>query len=95
MICIDKDLLNTLSSIDEVRELIDSESLKPVLPLFIDQYHVIERKALFSHVEEPHVHCAWPHHQANELSAMINYLDETLMKNDFYQIDLEEKTPIC
>ena len=72
MISIDKDLLDALSSIDKVRQLIDSEPPKPILPLIIDQYHVIEPKTLFGHVEEPQGHCARPHHQANELSSMIN-----------------------
>ena len=36
VICINKDLLDALSSMNKVRELIDSESPKPVLPLIID-----------------------------------------------------------
>ena len=72
MISIYKDLLDALTGTDKVGELFDSEPPKPVLPLIIDQYHVKEPKTLFGHVEEPQGHCARPHHQANELSSMIN-----------------------
>jgi hypothetical protein len=64
---LNKDLLDALSSIDKVRELIDCESMETVRPLIIDQYHVIESKTLFGHVEEPHAHCTRPHHQTHEL----------------------------
>ena len=94
MICNDRDLLDALSSSDEVRELISSESPKPVLPFVIDQYHVKEPKTLFGHVEEPHAHCARPHHQANELSSNLDVSHETSMKRKSYQIDLEEETPV-
>ena len=56
------DLLDALSSIDKVRELIDSKSLKAVLPFIIDKYQVKKPETLFRHVEEPHAHCAKPHH---------------------------------
>ena len=75
-----EDLLDAISSIDKVRELIDSESTEPILPLIIDQYHVIESKTLFGHVEEPHGHCARPHHQTDELFANNKLFHEKPLK---------------
>ena len=75
MYVIENDLLDALASIDKGRELINSEAMKPVFPLIINQYHVVEPKTLFGHEEEPHAHCARPHHQTDELSTKINYSD--------------------
>jgi hypothetical protein len=64
---IGEDLLNALAHSDKMCELVDGESPEPVLPFIKNKDHVVEREALFGHVQEPHAHCARPHHQAHEL----------------------------
>ena len=78
-----EDLLDAFSGKDKVRKLFDSETVESILPLIIDQYHVIKPKSLIGHVQEPHAHCARPHHQANKLfQRNISILfHETLMKH--------------
>ena len=97
-----EDLLDAFSGKDKVRKLFDSETVESILPLIIDQYHVIKPKSLIGHVQEPHAHCARPHHQANKLfqrniSIFIpRNINETKKKKKkkLYQIDLEEESPI-
>jgi hypothetical protein len=52
---------------DEMCELVDCESLEPVLPFIKHKDHVVERETLFRHVQKPHAHCARPYHQVHEL----------------------------
>jgi len=64
---IGEDLLDALAHSDEMCELVERESPEPVLPFIEHEDHVAERETLFRHVQEPHAHCARPHHQAHEL----------------------------
>jgi len=61
-------LLDALAHSDEMCQLVDRESLEPVFPFIIHKDHIVEPETLLRHVEEPHAHCARPHHQAYELS---------------------------
>ena len=67
VICHHQNLLDTLTDSDKVIELINGESLVSVHPFIIYQYHVVKPKTLFRHIEKPHAHRTWPHHQAYEL----------------------------
>lgn len=45
-----EDLLDALAHSDEMCELIDRESLEPVLPFVVHKDHVVEPETLFRHV---------------------------------------------
>ena len=99
VVCYHQNLLDALTDGDKVVELINGESLVSVRPFIIYQYHIVKPKTLFRHIEKPHAHRTWPHHQAYELGVTVYRVSRmpiaSMTFNKTHQIDLNEKTPIC
>ena len=88
------DELDALADADELVQLVDGEALPAVSPFVVDEDDVMEAEALLAHVEEPHAHRAWPHHESDELRETLVTQGKVAQGQDTHKVNLEEESPV-
>ena len=68
------DELDALADADEVREFVEGEALVAIFPLVVNKEDVVKAKALLAHKQEPHSHGTRPHHEPDDLQAIVQLL---------------------
>jgi hypothetical protein len=66
--------LGTLADGNEVIQGLNRIAFIAIGPFVVDQDDIVKFEALLAHVQEPHAHCARPHHQTHELAVLSNLI---------------------